>query len=102
FVDYGNHPIAAFYNKSGKACYWKKSTDMRYKIPDRNKLDVPTDSVASEFFRFNRIYSKKDAVQEITKSTWFELGKYDHESTMYEYCIITPRFNSVLSVVWEP
>lgn len=102
FVDLGNHPIAAFYNKNGKACYWKKSDDMRYRIPDRNKLDVPSDSVANEFFVYNRIYSRKDAVQEITKTTWFELGKYDKDSPMLEFCIVTPRYNSVLSVVWEP
>lgn len=101
FVDFGNHPIAAFYNKNGKACYWKKSEDMRYKIPDRNKLDVPSNSVANEFFVYNRIYQKQDAIQEITRTTWFELGKYDEDSAMFEFCIITPRYNSVLSVVWE-
>ncbi len=101
FVDLGNYPIAAFYSKNGKSCYWKKSNDMKYKIPDRNKLNVPGDSVANEFFLYNRIYSKKDAVQEITKTTWFELGKYDQDSPMFEFCIVTPRYNSVLSVVWE-
>lgn len=63
---------------------------------------MPTDSVANEFYVYNRIYSKKDTVQEISKSTWFELGKYDEDSPMFEICIITPRHNSVLSVIWEP
>lgn len=101
FVDLGNHPIATFYSKGKKVQYWKKSTDFHYRIPDINKLDVPTDSVANEFYGFNRIYPRKDAVQEISKSTWFELGKYDDDSPMYEFCIVTPRYNSVLSVIWE-
>lgn len=101
YIELGNHPIAAFYNKNGKACYWKKSVDLYYKIPDRNKLDVPSDSVANEYFLHKRIYSKGDSVQKISKSTWFELGKYDSDTEMFEFCIITPRYNSVLSVVWE-
>jgi Zn-dependent peptidase ImmA (M78 family) len=101
FVDLGNHPIAAFYSKNKKVQYWKKSTDLYYKIPDINKLDVPSDSVANEFYAHKRIYPKKDAAQEISKSTWFELGKYDEDTPMFEYCIITPRYNSVLSIIWE-
>ncbi|SDF43605.1 protein of unknown function [Mucilaginibacter pineti] len=101
FVDLGNHPIATFYSKNKNVQYWKKSADLYYKIPDINKLNVPSDSVANEFYVFNRIYPKKDAIQEITKSTWFELGKYDRDTPMYEFCIVTPLYNSVLSVIWE-
>ncbi|MBE9465528.1 ImmA/IrrE family metallo-endopeptidase [Dyadobacter subterraneus] len=101
FAELGNHPIAAFYSKNGKVQYWKKSTDMYYKIPDINKLNVPSNSVAKEFYKYNRIYERKDTTQEITKSTWFELGKYDNDAPMNEFCIITARYNSVLSVIWE-
>lgn len=101
FIEFGNHPVAAFYSKNKTIQYWKKSQDMKYWIPDRNKLIVPSDSVANEYYEYRRIYSKSESKQEITKSTWFELGKYDVETWMYEYCIVTPRFNSVLSVIWE-
>jgi Zn-dependent peptidase ImmA (M78 family) len=101
FVDLGNHPIAVFYSKGKKIQYWKKSNDMRYWVPDRSKLDVPDDSVANEFYQFKRIYKNDDLTQEISKSTWFDLGKYDQDTPMYEFCIITPRFNSVVSVIWE-
>jgi Zn-dependent peptidase ImmA (M78 family) len=101
FVDLGNHPIATFYSKEKKVQYWKKSADLFYKIPDINKLDVPSDSVANEFYTYNRIYSRKEAIQDITKSTWFELGKYDKDTPMHEFCIVTPRYNSALSVIWE-
>jgi Zn-dependent peptidase ImmA (M78 family) len=101
FIDFGNHPIAAFYSKAGKIQYWKKSNDLKYWIPDKNKLDVPSDSVANEYYVYNRIYSRADSAQEIVKSTWFDLGKYDEDSPMYEFCIVTPRYNSVLSVIWK-
>jgi Zn-dependent peptidase ImmA (M78 family) len=101
FIEYGNHPICVFYSKNGKIQYWKKSDDFNVWIPDKNKLDVPSDSVANEYYQFKRIYRKEDSVQEITKSTWFNLGKYDEDTSMNEYCIITPRYNTVLSVVWE-
>lgn len=101
FVDLGNHPIAAFYSKHGKAQYWKKSEGMHYWIPDRNKLDIPSDSVANEYYVYKRIYRKEESAQEISKSTWFELGKYDRDTPMYEFCVVTPRYNSVLSVIWE-
>jgi Zn-dependent peptidase ImmA (M78 family) len=101
YVEFGNHPICAFYSKDGKLEYWKKTKDFRYWIPDRNKLDVPSDSVANEFYKYKRIYKKEESAQAITKSTWFELGEDERDTAMFEFCIITPRYNTVLSVIWE-
>lgn len=101
FIDYGNHPICAFYSKDGKVQYSKKTRNFWVTIPDRNKLSVPSDSVANEYYTAGRIYRKEDAAQPITKSTWFELSKYDKDSPMFEYCIVTPKYNTVLSVIWE-
>lgn len=101
YIDLGPHPICVFYSKDRKVQYWKKSEQFRYWIPDRNKLNVPGDSVAEEFYAKGKIYTKKDSDQIITKSTWFELREYDTDTPMFEFCIITPRYNTVLSVVWE-
>jgi len=101
YIELGNHPICVFYSKDGKLIYWKKSEEFRYWIPDRNKLNIPSDSVANEFYTHGRIYRKEESAQEIFKSTWFELGEYDRDTPMFEYCIITPRYNTVLSVIWE-
>ena len=101
YIDFGPHPICAFYSKDRKIQYWKKSEQFRYWIPDRNKLNVPRDSVAEEFYSNGRIYTKKDSDQIITKSTWFELREYDTDTPMFEFCVITPRYNTVLSVIWE-
>jgi|SRR6478672_1076733 len=100
FIDLGNHPIAGFYSKRGKVQYWKKSKDMYYRIPDINKLDVPSDSVAEEYYRYKRIYAKND-LQQIDKSTWFEVTKQEYDTPMYEYCVVTPQYDSVLSIIWE-
>jgi len=101
FIDFGNHPICVFFSKDGKIEYHKKSTQLYYKIPDRNKLSVPSDSVANEYYSQNRIYRKEDSAQQISKSTWFELGDYDKDTPMFEFCVITPRYNTVVSVISE-
>jgi Zn-dependent peptidase ImmA (M78 family) len=99
FVEFGNHPIALFYSKDSKVQYWKKSNDFKVWVPEINKLNVPSDSVANEFYTSGKIYSKDKSKQQIWKSTWFTADEDD--TKMYEYCIITPRYNTVLSIVWE-
>lgn len=101
FIDLGNHPICVFLSKDGNVQYWKKSSDFRMWVPDRNKLTVPSDSVANEYYKSGRIYRQQDSAQAIYKSTWFELGKYDLDTEMFEFCIITKQYNTVLSVIWE-
>ncbi len=101
YVELGPHPLCVFYSKDRKIQYWKKSDQFRYWIPDRTKLNVPSDSVAEEFYSKNRIYLKNDSDQIISKSTWFELRDYDSDTPMFEFCIITPKYSTVLSVVWE-
>lgn len=68
---------------------------------DITNIAPPSDSVAAEYFNNGTIYKKEESVQEINKSTWFELGKYDEDESFYEYCIITPKYDTVLSVVWQ-
>lgn len=50
-----------------------------------------------------KIYRKEESKQQIWKATWFELKHWenDNDFKFYEYCIVTPRYNTVLSVVWE-
>jgi Zn-dependent peptidase ImmA (M78 family) len=101
YIDIGHHPICVFYSKDGKLLYWKRSQKFPYYIGDKNGLPVPIDSVAQEYFQSKKIYSKEESTQEIRKSTWFELGEYDrNDPVMFEYCIVTKKHNTVLSVVW--
>lgn len=100
YIDLGPHPVCVFYSKDGIVHYWKKSTSFSYWLKDRNRLGVPGDSVAYEFYSKNKIYSIHDSDQEIYKSTWCELGASENDSQMFEYCIVTPQYNTVLSVIW--
>ncbi|PWT71145.1 MAG: hypothetical protein C5B59_18785 [Bacteroidetes bacterium] len=79
----------------------KRTNKFWVTIPDRNKLAAPSDSIANDYYTAGRIYRKEEAAQPIIKTTWFELGKYDRDSAMSEYCIVTPKYNTVLSVIWE-
>lgn len=103
YFEIGNHPVCLFYSYDNKVKYWKRPEGYPHFIVDRTKLAPPDDSVATEFFRNGKIYPKEHSKQQIWKSTWFELKDWenDNDFKFYEYCIITPKYNTVLSVVWE-
>jgi Zn-dependent peptidase ImmA (M78 family) len=103
YFELGSQPICLFYSHNNQVKYWKRPDEYPYFIIDRTKLSPPDDSVATEFFDKEKIYKKKDSKQPIWKSTWFELKHWenDQDFKFYEYCIITPAYNTVLSIVWE-
>lgn len=103
YFEYGNHPICLFYSYDNKVIYWKRPEGYPHFINDRTKLPPPDDSVAAEFFNDHKIYPKEQSKQQIWKSTWFELKDWedDNDFKFYEYCIVTPLYNTVLSIVWE-
>ncbi|HEY1039516.1 MAG TPA: ImmA/IrrE family metallo-endopeptidase [Bacteroidia bacterium] len=103
YFEIGDHPICLFYSHNNKVRYWKRPDDYQHFIVDRTRLSPPEDSVAAEFFTKQKIYPKEQSKQQIWKSTWFELKEWenDNDFKIYEYCIITPKYNTVLSIVWE-
>lgn len=103
YFELGDHPICLFYSYNNQVKYWKRPEGYPHYINDRTKLPPPEDSVAAEFFDKQKIYRKDQSKQQVWKSTWFELKNWedDNDFKFYEYCIITPRYNTVLSVVWE-
>lgn len=103
YFEFGNHPICLFYSYNNQVKYWKRPDDYPYFIIDRTKLAPTDDSVASEFFKNGTIYSKEQGKQQIFKSTWFEMKDWedDRDFNFFEFCIITPKYNTVLSIVWE-
>ena len=103
YFELGSHPVCLFYSYNNQVRYWKRPDGYPHFINDRTKLPPPEDSVATEFFKTGKIYDKKNSKQQIWKSTWFELKEWenDNDFRIYEYCIITPKYNTVLSVVWE-
>lgn len=103
YFELGDHPICLFYSYDNKVRYWKRPEDYPHFVNDRTKLPPPGDSVAAEYFDKEKIYRKSDGKQPIWKSTWFELKSWenDQDFKFYEYCIVTPKYNTVLSIVWE-
>ncbi len=103
YFELGNHPICLFYSYNNKILYWKRPDNYPYFIIDRTKLAPPEDSVAAEYFTKGKIYSREQSKQQIFKSTWFETKEWENENNyrFYEFCIVTPKFNTVLSIVWE-
>lgn len=103
YFELGNHPICLFYSHNNKVQYWKRPENYPHFIIDRTKLSPPNDSVAAEYFDKQKIYPKEHSKQQIWKSTWFELKTWenDNDFKFFEYCIITPAYNTVLSIVWE-
>jgi Zn-dependent peptidase ImmA (M78 family) len=103
YFELGDHPICLFYSLNNKVKYWKRPDDYPHYINDRTKMSPPEDSVAAEFFDERKIYKKEHSKQQIWKSSWFVLNHWesDNDSKFFEYCIITPKYNTVLSVVWQ-
>jgi Zn-dependent peptidase ImmA (M78 family) len=103
YFEHGDHPICLFYSHANKVKYWKRPEGYPHFINDRTKLPTPDDSVAAEFFNEQIIYPKVQSKQQIWKSTWFELNdrENDNDFRFYEFCIVTPAYNTVLSIVWE-
>lgn len=103
YIELGPHPLCVFFCSHNKVIYWKKSEDFRHFIINRTNLRPPEDSVAAEYFEEGQIYSVSESKQQIWKSTWFELKKWENDTDykFYEYCIISQPFNTVLSIVWE-
>ncbi|MBD77343.1 MAG: hypothetical protein CL840_00215 [Crocinitomicaceae bacterium] len=103
YFELGDHPVCLFYSHNNIVKYWKRPDGFAHFINDRTKLTPPEDSVAAEFFNEQKIYRKEHSKQQVWKSTWFELKHWesDNDFKFYEYCIITPAYNTVLSIVWE-
>lgn len=103
YFEYGPHPICLFYSHNNKVVYWKRPENYPYFIIDRTRLAPPDDSVAMEFFKDGKIYPKNQSKQQIYKATWFDTKEWEDENKykFFEYCIVTQKYNTVLSVVWE-
>jgi Zn-dependent peptidase ImmA (M78 family) len=103
YFELGSHPICLFYSHNNQIKYCKRPDDYPHFVIDRLHLAPPEDSVATEFFTKHKIYSKEQSKQQVWKSVWFDIKDWENDMDykFYEYCIITPKYNTVLSIVWE-
>ena len=100
YLDNGPHPIVVFYSYNNKIRYWKKSADYLRCPIDLKNLPVPHNSVAEEWYLKGVQYEAND-IQIIDLNVWFNLRKVEDNDRGYEYCLVSPKYNTVLSVVWE-
>jgi Zn-dependent peptidase ImmA (M78 family) len=100
YLDYGPHPIAVFYSYNNNVKYWKKSKDYKRRVIDYNNLSVPHNSVAEEWYKDGIQYGA-DNIQEIELNVWFNLRDKEENGWGYEYCLVSPMYRTVLSIVWE-
>ncbi len=40
-------------------------------------------------------------IQKIDLNVWFNLRESEDNDWGYEYCLVSPKYNTVLSIVWE-
>lgn len=103
FFEHGNHPICLVYSFNNKVRYRRWPEGYDHFLLDFTNLPPPEGSVAHEFFNEGKIYPKNQSKQQIWKSTWFDLKHWesDNNYNFFEYCIVTPKYNTVLSVIWQ-
>ena len=96
-------PLFVVFIADGNVKYWRKSTDLKCWVEDITRLPPPDNSVAQEYIEadYNFVYSGKEKAQEITRSTWFELGEYQEDSEFMEYCIPHKKYKTIISIIWE-
>ena len=63
-------------------------------------LPVPHNSVAEEWYLKGEQYEAND-IQKIDLNVWFNLRESENNNWGYEYCLVSSKYNTVLSVVWE-
>ncbi len=100
YLECGSHPIAVFYSYNNMIKYWKKTPDYKRRVKDFQNMPVPHNSVAEEWYNEKTQY-KPDDIQKIELNVWFDLWNQEENDWGYEYCLVSPKYNTVLSVVWE-
>lgn len=103
YLEFPFHPICVVFIQNGLVRFWRKSEGMQVWIPDITKLPPPTGSVAAEYIAndYNLLYGGDEKAQTIKKSVWFDLGRYGEDDDIYEYCIPTKKYKSIISLIWE-
>jgi hypothetical protein len=97
------YPLFVVFISDGIVKYWLKSSDFKYWVKDITKLPPPEDSVAKEYIEsdYDFVYTGKEKAQKIICSTWFKLNDWDKDIELFEYCIPTKSYKTIISVVWK-
>lgn len=100
YLEYGRHPIAVAYCYNNKVLYYKKNKYFGRYFKDIKDLSVPDNSVAGEWYKNGEQYKPND-IQDIELNAWFKLWHKEDNGWCHEYSLVSRKYNTVLSVIWE-
>lgn len=83
--------------RDAKVQWYFRSDDFRYKYPPKYGADVPSSSVAGEYFYNRKEYSSTEI---IFSDDWFSDFRMDKDQQLYEKCYYLKSTNTVISLVW--
>lgn len=97
FASIGNHPIMVVLSFDGRIKWYWSSDDFPYWYLRHDKVKVPEDTVAGEYFKLNRTPEKR---QQVFAIDWFK-GVYDRDINrkFYEQCLFSKKY--CISIIWE-
>ena len=96
FVEVGWFPLLLVCSENKRIKWFRKSSDFNY-WPYQRGTEINQFNCASQFFEKGTVPKNPEMV---LSKAWFEDQKIT-DKYFFEHCIILPRYNSVLSLVWE-
>ena len=98
YVQNGHFPIFIVCSYKGRVKWYKHSSDFPYKflLPNIDS-DVPKDTVAGEYFYEGKRYNEPEIV---FADNWFKDFNMNIHDKFFEQCIISPKKEFVLSIIW--
>ena len=103
YVEADLHPICLVMTEKGNVKYFKMSSSMKCWLGEITRLPPPAQSVAMEYIQngYGFLYHREEKAQTIKKSVWFTVRNWEEDEDLYEYCIPTKRYMTVLSIIWQ-
>jgi Zn-dependent peptidase ImmA (M78 family) len=99
YAQFGNHPCAIIAVKASKLAWFSKSEDFYPRVRQHGS-PVDPDSVAGEFSYQGKMPPER--AEQVPRSTWLEEQSRIGTAPLYEICIAMPRYQSSISIIWEP
>ncbi len=100
YADLNIYPVCIYYCVDNIVKWFHPATDFPYWSRDLARLNVPTGSVAAEFFADGTIYESDD-IQEVLAHEWLDDKTINNEMYINEFCFTSEQYNSALSIIWE-
>lgn len=98
YVEKGNHPCALLLSRDSKISWFWASHDFPYRVLSRGSKINPN-SCAGDFFSNNSLPPKDP--ERVPAFLWLEDTGTANTSTLYENSFAIPRYNTVLTIIWE-